>query len=226
MIHLIFAAFFFLGLHFGVAGTSLRTHGIAALGEKAYRVVFSSFSLLGLVWLAHAYRGADYIETWGQLQGFKPVAAVLMLVAFLLAVLGITTPNATAVGGEKLLETDEPATGIMRITRHPLLWGIVIWAVTHLLVNGDLASLILFGSLLILVLGGMASIDAKRRKSLGEHWQCFAAKTSVIPFQAIREGRNHLEWREFKWWQLMLALILYAALMHFHRALFGVSPLL
>jgi len=225
MTQLIFAALFFLGLHFGVAGTALRKHLIDRLSERTYRIAFSSLSLLGLFWLVHAYRSAEYVETWGQLTWFKPVAAILMLAAFLFAVLGLTTPNPTAVGGEKLLESDAPAIGVMRITRHPFLWGLAIWAFTHLVANGDAASLVLFGSLLVLVLGGMPSIDAKRRKAYGEHWERFAAATSVIPFMAIREGRNRLEWREIKLWQIAAALVAYAAIMHFHKAWFGVSPL-
>jgi uncharacterized membrane protein len=226
MMQLLFAALFFLGLHFGIAGTVLRMRLIERLGERTYRIVFSSFSLLGLFWLAHAYRAAGYVETWGQLAWFKPIAAVLMLAAFLFAVLGLTTPNPTAVIGEKLLENDVPVVGVMRITRHPFLWGLAIWAFTHLVANGDAASLVLFGSLLVLVLGGMPSIDAKRKKTYGAHWERFAATTSVIPFMAIKEGRNRLEWKEIKPWQLAMALVAYAAIMHFHKAWFGVSPLL
>ena len=225
MTQLILAALFFVGLHFGIAGTSLRDRGIEKIGEKTYRAAFSILSLLGLFWLIHAYPKAGYVETWGQLLWFKHFAALLMLAAFLFAVLGITSANPTAVGGEKLLAADAPATGIMRITRHPFLWGVAIWAFTHLLVNGDLAALILFGSMLVLVLGGMVSIDAKRRRTMGEHWDHFAAVTSVIPFMAIREGRNRLVWKEIKWWQPVLALLVYAAVMHFHMKLFGVSPL-
>jgi uncharacterized membrane protein len=47
-------------------------------------------------------------------------------------------------------------------------WGVALWALVHLVVNGDLASLILFGSLLVIALGGTVSIDAKRRRKFGE----------------------------------------------------------
>lgn len=225
MTQLILAAVFFVALHVGVAGTSLRTRAVATLGETGYRGAFSLLSLLGIYWLAHAYRGAGYLETWGQLAWFKPIAAILMLAAFLLAVLGIATPNPTAVGGERLLLADAPAQAIHRVTRHPFLWGVEIWAVTHLIANGDVASLVLFGSLAAMVLSGMASIDAKRKIACGEHWARYAAATSVIPFLAIKQGRNKLTLSEFKWWQLALALGLYLAMLHFHLAWFGVSPL-
>jgi uncharacterized membrane protein len=222
---LILATIFFITLHVGVAGTLVRDRAIEKMGEKAYRGAFSLFSLLGIFWLAHAYKVADYIETWGQLAWFKPIAAPLMLVAFLLVVLGVTTPNPTAVGGEKLLMTDAPVQGIQRVTRHPFLWGIVVWAVTHFIVNGDMASLVFFGSFAILALLGMRSIDVKRKKACGQQWERYAGTTSIIPFLAIKEGRNMLVIAEFKGWRLVLALVFYAAMMHFHKALFGVSPL-
>jgi uncharacterized membrane protein len=225
MTQLILAALFFIALHVGVSGTSARGRAIEKLGENVYRAVFSLLSLLGIVWLAHAYRAAGYIETWGQLAWFKPIAAFLMLVAFLLVVLGMATPNPMAVGGEKLLMADEPARGIHRVTRHPFLWGVAVWAFVHLIANGDVASLVLFGSLFVLVFVGMISIDAKRKKACGRHWDSYAAATSIIPFQAIKEGRNMPVIAEFKVWQLVVALVLYLAVMHFHRAWFGVSPL-
>ncbi len=225
MTQLILAALFFFALHVGVAGTSLRNRAIEKLGEKTYRGAFSLLSLLGLFWLAHAYRAAGYIETWGQLAWFKPIAAILMLVAFLFAALGLTTQNPMAVGGENLLMADAPAQGIQRITRHPFLWGVAVWAATHLIANGDMASLVLFGSLLILVLLGMVSIDARRKMLCGPHWERYAAATSIIPFMAIREGRNKLVLSEFKAWQIVAAIVLYLAVMHFHQGLFGVSPL-
>src|SRR5262249_16249422 len=67
-----------------------------------------------------------------------------------------------------------------------------LWALVHLIVNGDLASLILFGSLLVLAVGGTAAIDAKRRRSFGEQWMQFAAVTSNVPFAGIVAGKNQL----------------------------------
>jgi uncharacterized membrane protein len=222
---LILAAIFFIALHIGVAGTFVRDRAIEKMGEKVYRGLFSLFSLLGIFWLAHAYKVADYIGTWGQLAWFKPIAGSIMFVAFLLVVLGVTTPNPTAVGGEKLLMADAPVQGIQRVTRHPFLWGIVMWAVTHLIANGDMASLVFFGSFAIVALIGMPSIDVKRKKTCGQQLERYADTTSIIPFLAIKEGRNMLVIAEFKGWRLVLGLVLYAAMMHFHKTLFGVSPL-
>ncbi|HYE37011.1 NnrU family protein [Methylocaldum sp.] len=225
MIQLTLAALFFIGIHFLIAGTRWRDRLVARYGERVYRIGFSSLSVLGLFWLIYAYRHAPYIETWGQLAWFKPVAALLMLVAFILAVTGVTTLNPTAVNGESRLYEAEPARGILRVTRHPFLWGVGLWAIVHLIANGDAAALVLFGSLLLLTIGGTRSIDAKRQRRFGEQWAKFTAVTSNIPFNAIREGRNQLKLAEIGWWRIALALLLYLGMMHFHTQLFGVSPL-
>ncbi|MGX2041550.1 NnrU family protein [Methylocaldum sp. MU1018] len=225
MIQLTLAAAFFVGVHFLIAGTRWRGRLVARYGEHIYRIGFSSLSLLGLIWLIGAYRHAPYLETWGQLAWFKPVAALLMLLAFILAVAGLTTPVPAPASGESSPPEAEPARGVLRITRHPLLWGIGLWAVAHLIANGDVAALVLFGSLLLLIAGGARSIDAKRQRNLGERWAKFAAVTSSVPFNAIRAGRNRLDLAEIGWWRIALALVLYLGMLHFHVALFGVSPL-
>jgi uncharacterized membrane protein len=226
MTELILAAAFFSGFHLGVAGTRARDILVARFGENIYRAGFSLVSLIGLGWLIRAYGQAPYIETWGQLAWFRPVAVALMPVAVVLVVASLTRPNPAAMGGEKFLAASNPAVGVFRITRHPMLWGIAVWALLHLIANGDAASLVLFGSLLILALAGTHSIDAKRARSGMPGWERFAAVTSNLPFRAIRQGRSKLEFKELWNWRLALALAVYLALLHFHAAWFGVSPLL
>lgn len=225
MLQLTLAALFFLAIHFGIAGTRLRNLLIDRFGETAFRAGFSALSVLGLWWLVTAYRHAPYLETWGQLGWFKPFAAGLMLAAFVLTTAGLTTKNPTAVSGESALNDPEAVHGILRVTRHPFLWGLALWAGTHLIANGDAAALVLFGSLLILCLGGTRSIDAKRRRQFGAAWERFAAATSNVPFVAIAEGRNRLQLAEIGWPRIAAALLLYAGMLHGHFKLFGVSPL-
>ena len=176
----------FAGIHLGVAGTTLRDRAIAALGEDAYRAVFSIVSLAAIVWLVMAYKDAPYVTTWGIPEWWKPIAIILMLPAFLLAVIGLTTPNPASVGQEGRVACSPE--GIVRVTRHPFLIGVGLWAVLHLIANGDVASFIFFGALAVTALAGTVSIDAKRRRALGRGWQSFAAQTSIVPFAAIAAG--------------------------------------
>ena len=225
MASLLAAAIFFVGIHFLISGSALRGKIVASIGEGSFRGLFSVLSLIGIVWLSRAYSHAEYIQLWGKFYAFRPYALVLMLLAFLFVVLAFTSPNPTAVGGEALLAASEPAKGVQRITRHPFLWGIVLWSFTHLTVNGDVASAIFFGSFLIVAIGGPFSIDRKRKKAVGDAWDRFAALTSNVPFMAIIQSRNSLKIREIGWWPPLLALILYGLFLYFHSTLFGVSPL-
>lgn len=218
------AAAFFVGIHVGLSGTSLRGTVVERIGEKAFQAVFSLLSVLGLFWMGWAYSAAESAELWNGVAWLHPVAHLLILLAFLFVVIGVATPSPTAVGGEAALREDEPARGILRITRHPFLCGVALWALAHLLVSTDLASLILFGALLLLAIEGPFSIDAKRAQKLGEDWTRFAGSTSRVPFLAILQGRNTLELAEIGWWRFALALVLYAVVLAAHGWLFGVSP--
>ena len=223
MTSLALAALFFIAIHLGVAGTTLRDAAVQRLGLRAYMVVFSLASVAGIVWLIVAYRTAPYWPIWGMLEAWKPVMLVLMLPAFLLVVIGLATPNPTAVAQEKLV--DQPPRGIVRITRHPFLMGVALWSALHLVGNGDAASLMLFGALFVVAAAGTVSIDAKRRRTLGpQAWDEFARRTSILPFAAIAAGRNTMSGAELGWWRPLAGLAAYVLMLGGHVHIIGVSP--
>jgi uncharacterized membrane protein len=216
------ASAFFLLIHFAVSGTRLREVLVARMGERPYRGAFTVASLVGIFWMAGAYSRAPTVILWGQLISLRPLAYVLVFIAFLFVVIGVATPNPTTAGMEsKLTQANGLVRGITRITRHPFLWGVALWALVHLVVNGDLASLILFGSLLVLALAGTAVIDAKRLRKFADHWERFAQATSNVPFAAIVSGRNQLSSavREIGILRLLLAIAAYAVAFVLHGRL-------
>jgi uncharacterized membrane protein len=225
MIELIFFSLLFVGTHLGIAGTPLRAALVGKLGEGVYLIGYAIISLLTISWMVDAYKVAPYVETWGQLYALQPVALALMLLAFFLVVVGLTTPSPTLVGAEDLLDKENPVRGVLRITRHPFLMGVTLWALTHLVVNGDAAGLVLFGAMVVLCMVGAFSIDQKRREKLGDKWNDFASQTSVIPFAAILQGRNRLVLGELGWWRILLALAGFLGFLMYHARLFGVSPI-
>jgi uncharacterized membrane protein len=222
MLNLVAASAYFLLIHFGVSGTRLRDTLVARLGAGTYRGVFALASLLGIAWMVYAYRHAPTMVLWGLVLGFRRAVYVLVFVAFLFVVIGIATPSPTRVGMESTLsQGPHIARGMIRITRHPFLCGVALWALVHLIVNGDLASLILFGSLLVLAVGGTAAIDAKRSGSFGEQWLQFANVTSVVPFAAIASGRNQIgpALVEIGVWRPLAATVVYAVAFYLHGRL-------
>ncbi|MBI1260204.1 MAG: NnrU family protein [Rhizobiales bacterium] len=227
MINLWAAAAFFLAIHLLVSGTALRGKLVSAIGEGPYMGLFSLASLGGIVWLAMAYDqavlGPNHLY-WVAPTWLVHLAPLIMLIAFLIGVIGITTPNPTAVKAEALAAKPDTVRGILRITRHPFLWSVLIWSLLHIAVNGDRAAIIFFGTFAILTALGTVSIDAKKRKSMGESWKGFVAKTSNVPFAAILGGRNQLKLGEFAIWRIALALIIFGGVFYGHLWMFGVSP--
>ena len=222
MLSLLLAAIFFAGIHLGVAGTTIRDRAIAALGQGGYRVAFSIATVVGLAWLVTAYNRAPYVVTWGMLEWWKPFAIILMLPAALLVVIGLTTPNPTAVAQENRLA--QPPQGIVRVTRHPFLTGVGLWALLHLIGNGDAASVVFFTVWAVVAFAGTVSIDRKRQRLLGSAWEPFAAQTSIVPFAAIAAGRNRFSPREIGAWRWGLAVIVYLLMLGGHAQVIGVSP--
>jgi len=223
---LIAAAVVFLGIHFVVSGTRLRDVLVSAIGERPYLGLFSLASIAVIVWLAMAYNAAAASSENSVLfdlgRGVRDSAILFVGLAFFLGLQGLLLRNPTAVGQEGAGEV--PVTGVLRITRHPFLWGATIWSAIHVLANGDLASVVLFGTFLVLSFFGTFSIDAKRKRKGGAAWEVFAAKTSNLPFVAIAGGRNVFSLSEIFGWRFLVAAAAFAIMLFAHARIFHASP--
>jgi uncharacterized membrane protein len=229
------AAACFLGIHVFISGTRLRDAIAGTIGEGPYMGLFSLLSLGAIVWLAMAFNHASaetFTLLWVPEPWWQHAAMTAILLAAILVVLGNVTKSPTAAGGESALaQHDDGATagdaakGILRITRHPFLWGVLLWSLAHIAMNGDLSSLIFFGAFAVLAFVGPMLIDAKRARKMGDDWEDFAARTSNLPFGAILTGRNKLRLGEIGILWPLVGVALYFALAFGHEWLFGVSAL-
>lgn len=208
--------------HFLLSSEPLRGLLRGRLGENGFRMIYSAVALVGLVGMIRCYGTAPYHELWPAEPWMRFVPAALMPFAFILLAAGVTTRSATTVGGEALAKEMNPAPGIMRVTRHPFLWGVTLWAASHLVVNGDLASLVMMGGVLILALGGMVHIDMRRERALGSDWGPIKLTTSLVPFAALLSGRTTMDWAGLGLWRIVLGAALYVAFMAGHELLIGV----
>ena len=228
MEQLIVACVFFLAIHLLVSGTRWRDAIVASIGEGPYAGLFSLASVGGIVWMAASYNAAlmgDNPFLWDLGEGLRHAGGVVLLLAFLFVVPGLLAPNPTAVGQADLSARKDIVTGMLRVTRHPFLWGVAIWAGFHVAANGDLASVYFFGSFLVLAVLGTFSIDAKRQRRDPAQWDGFASQTSNIPFAAILQGRQRLDLREIGPVRIGAAFALTLALVQFHGWLFGVPAI-
>jgi len=197
---MLLASVLFLGTHFGISSTPLRGQMVAALGERGYLLAYSliAAATLGyLIWMYGTLPRYDYF--WQPSPALYTVSKVLMPLATILLLGGFLVKNPTAVGMEGALRGADPeqlTRGLTRITRHPFQWAVVLWAVAHLMANGDRVSVVFFGTFLILGLAGGPLIDRKKAQQLGADWEPFARVTSNVPFGAIVSGSNRLAVKE------------------------------
>jgi uncharacterized membrane protein len=221
--HVLSAAILFVGIHL-LASTSLRPALVARIGEGAWRGLFSVFAGIFFVWMIWAYGNAPFDPVWPVAPWMPWVPILVMPVAMILLVAAVTTRNPSLAGMEATVSAPNPAVGIMTVTRHPLFWAIALWALAHILANGDRASIYMFGALALLGLLGMPMQDHKKFRTLGAEWAPYAMRTSAIPFVAAAQGRTAIDWRGIGWWRPLAGLALYAVVLLGHRHLFGVSP--
>lgn len=219
---LLLACLAFLAAHF-ISSTPLRAKLIATIGEKTYLALYSVAAIATLAWMVLGYYRAPYISIW-YVPGLRYAPLVIMPLSLILIVCGLLTRNPTMVGQEQLLDSSEPARGMLRVTRHPLMWGIALWAAAHMLARGDGAAAVFFGTFLVLALSGTALSDRRKALELGERWRRFAAVTSHIPFAAIATGRNRFRPTEIGWGKPLLGIVVYATLVAVHAMIFGARP--
>ncbi|MDW3205355.1 MAG: NnrU family protein [Alphaproteobacteria bacterium] len=224
---LLLAVAVFVGSHFALTADGIRKALVHRLGEAGFSAVFSVIAVVALVWVVMAYRDArlDNVVFWSHSPALAMVPILVMPIALILIVCAVTTRNPTAAGGEKLAGDPRPQAGIVTVTRHPMLIGVTLACFAHMAPNGDAASLILFGGLAVLGLGGIVHIDQRRRRSMGAQWGPIALTTGVVPFMAALQGRTKIDWSGIGLWRVALGLGLYAALAYTHGWFTGVSIL-
>ena len=216
-------AVLFVLQHLGVTSSGLRKGLVGMIGEKAYIGVYSLVSILLLVLLVRAYNATVPTELfWPTFDWLRVIPLVVMPFALFLIIGGIVIRNPTTVG-VVLDEAEEvPVTGVMRVSRHPVQSAILLWALSHLLVNGDAASLLFFGSIGLVSGYGMLLIDRRKREVFGPRWESFRNATSVVPFAAILSGRQSFKISEIGWLTPLLTLIAFVGLWWGHYWVSGV----
>ena len=195
----------------------------ASLGARGYTLAFSAGSLLLRWWVSAAAGRAPVVPLWDQALWHRWAVNLTMPLTVALAAFGVAAPNPFAFEGRATgFDPARPGTGGR--ARQPLLWALTLWAGAHLLANGDLAHVLLFGPFLLLALLGMPVVEARRRRAVGPaEWQRLTAATSLLPLQALLQGR----WRPRRpppLLRLGVALVGWAALWHLHAPVIGVLP--
>jgi uncharacterized membrane protein len=220
---LILATVAFVGGHFLLSSPAVRSRLIAQLGERRFAGVYSAVAGVGFVWLLFAFGAAPRVPLWAAPDWARVLPFLIVPLSAILFVCSLTQRNPTAVMQPLAPAGEDPAPGILKITRHPMMWAFGLWALAHIPINGHAAALILFGSLAILALGGTLAIDAKRRERDPEGFARLAAVTSNLPGAALLAGRTRMSVGDIGWRRLALGIALYVVLIFAHPLITGIA---
>ena len=128
--------------------------------EDMYKIIFSIISLLGLIFIGIGKGSMEYIGLWDIPTFFRYITVVLIAISFILMVAAYLPNN------------------IKSYVPHPMLTGVIIWGVTHMIVNGDVASIILFGSFVVYSVVAIKLINRREYDKASE--QDAQEKVSVV----------------------------------------------
>lgn len=147
MAYLILGLVLFLGVHsVRIVADGWRTQTLARIGEGKWKGAYSLASVAGLVLIVWGFSLArhDPVVLWNPPVAMRHIAALLTLVAFIL-----------------LAAAYVPRNGIKARLHHPMVAGVKVWAFAHLLANGTLADVLLFGSFTV---WAIVDFSAARRR--------------------------------------------------------------
>ncbi|MCB2102263.1 MAG: hypothetical protein KDE22_15405 [Rhodobacterales bacterium] len=222
----VLAAGLFVGLHILLSSAPVRRPLAGAVGETLFPALYSVAVGLPFAWMLYAYGAAPHVVLWAPPMAFLHLPLGLMPFAFILLVGSVTVPNPNLVqvAGPAGQAGPGAPRGVLKITRHPMMWAVGLYAVSHLLARGDAASAALFGGLALLALLGTLHQD-HRRRAQGPEWAAFLAQTSHVPFVAVVQGRTTLRFADVGWGRILIGLALYGGMLYAHGWLFDANPM-
>lgn len=215
----------FFAAHAVPSWPGLRRALAGLLTERGYLIGYSLVSIVLLGWVVVASGRAPFVELWA----FEPwqmhVPSAVMPVVCVLLVYGLSSANPLSLG-RKGLAFDPDRPGVAGVVRHPVLWAALLWALAHLVPNGDLAHVVVFGLFAALAVLGMVMLDRRARRRLGEaEWQRLAGATSNVPFVGLARRRIAPRPGMGDAVRIGVAAVVFALLVLAHPYVIGVSAL-
>ena len=169
----------FVGTHFAMSHP-LRAPLVKALGEKGFSLAYTAVGLATLGWVAHAFGAAPGADLPGSGDiGWIIASALTWLAMVLLAGSFAGNPALPTPMAEQQARA-EPK-GVFRITRHPMMWAIGLWAMSHLVLFWSTRTMITAFAMGVLALLGSRLQDGKKAQLMGDAWDEWSRKTSWAP---------------------------------------------
>jgi uncharacterized membrane protein len=169
----------FLATHF-LMSHPLRGPLVRTMGEGPFRGLYALIALITFGAMIYFYRaiGREPYVLWNAGEAGWVAGTILMWLASILFV-------GSFLGNPALLGSRGPRggpQGVLAITRHPMMWSFAIWAGVHLMLIGQIKSVIFDGTIIIMALAGAFGQDRKKAAQMGEAWHEWTAQTAFVPF--------------------------------------------
>jgi uncharacterized membrane protein len=218
-------AVLFVGSHLVISSDQVRSWLISRIREQPYRGVYSLVAfatLIPLVIVFSRHKHAGHLLWY--LRDVEPVrwlAWILMLASLIFLVAGFSSPSPAAFG----MPSVQPASAILKVTRHPTFVAFALFGFAHMLMNGWVGDFFFFGSFPTLgILGGIHQ-DRRKIREVGDTYRKFLAETSFFPGGALSSGRQQWSSADTPWTAIVIGVAATIAIVMFHPVVFGGSPL-
>lgn len=179
LVTLVAANVAFVGTHFAMSHP-LRSPMVARLGETGFQIVYSLVSFATLAWVYLAFKDAPPSDLPGSGELGWIIATVLMVPAMVLLAGSLIGNPALPTPMAAKQARAEPK-GVFHITRHPMMWGIGLWAASHMVLFWSMRTMITAFAMGVLALVGAKLQDRKKAMQLGDAWAEWSSKTSYWP---------------------------------------------
>ncbi|MXN65533.1 NnrU family protein [Stappia sp. GBMRC 2046] len=156
----------FFAAHSIPAIKPVRSALVGAMGLRGYLATYSVLSLALLAWVIWAALNAPYVELWGQPQWAWHPALLLASLGILSATFGLVRPNPLSISLNSAT-FDPTRPGLTAYLRHPVLTGFLLWGIGHLLINGDVVLVALFGAMTLFAAIGPAIVNRRIIRRMG-----------------------------------------------------------
>lgn len=179
LIELVAANVAFVGTHFAMSHP-LRAPMAKLLGEKGLSLVYSLVSVVTLFWVYVAYTKSPNADLAGSGEMGGVTVSILTFIAMVFFA-GSFSGNPALPGPNAKAQTNLEPRGLLKVTRHPMMWGFAFWALSHILLWANWRSVITAFAIGVLALLGAHLQDKKKSITMGTDWENWVSKTSYWP---------------------------------------------
>jgi uncharacterized membrane protein len=212
----------FVGTHF-LLSHPLRPALAGRLGERGFMLLYSFIAFATLGWMIAAwYAAGESYPLWIAPAWWWHGGSFALLLASILLV-GSLRRNPAFPHPRVKPERIPPPKGVFAITRHPMNWAFLLWALVHISLWGSERNLIVAGGIAILALFGSVGQDRRKSAALGDGWRDWQARTAFAPFAAQFSGRLSWQLALPGWFAFLGGLIFWLLVTWWHAP--NVSPI-